>query len=133
MLYAKKNSGQAMLLTVLALGGTILGATTIAGLLMVYQIRQATDLANSQKAIFVADAGAEWGLYQFFKGVYPAPVFSNGATLNATCLSTNCLDSRSPGVSCADPSVAVIKSIGKANQSQRAFCTLVGTATTTYP
>jgi len=53
-----------MLLTVLALGGTILGATTIAGVLMIYQIRQATDLQQSNKAIFAADAAIEWGNYQ---------------------------------------------------------------------
>lgn len=58
-------SGQVMVLTVLALGGTLLGLTGIAGLLMVYQIRQATDLANSSKAIFAADAGIEWALYDF--------------------------------------------------------------------
>ncbi len=61
------QKGQAMLVTVLALSGTILGATTIAGLLMLYQIRQSTDAVNSAKAVFAADAGMEWGLYKFFK------------------------------------------------------------------
>lgn len=55
-----------MILTVLALGGAILGATTIAGLLMLYQIRQTTDLANSGKAVYAADAGIEWTLYNWF-------------------------------------------------------------------
>src|SRR3989338_10873566 len=63
----KNMRGQIMLLTVLALSGTILGATTIAGLLMVYQIRQSNDIVNSTKAIFAADAGLEWRLYKFFK------------------------------------------------------------------
>jgi hypothetical protein len=53
------RDGQAMLLTVLALGGTLLGATTIAGLLMIYQIRQNSDIRDSTKAIFAADAGIE--------------------------------------------------------------------------
>ncbi len=34
-----------MILAVLALGGTMLGATAIAGFLMLYQIRQSTDFA----------------------------------------------------------------------------------------
>lgn len=57
-----------MLITVLAISGTILGATTIAGLLTLYQIRQSTDIVNSTKAIFAADSGLEWRLYKFFKG-----------------------------------------------------------------
>jgi hypothetical protein len=63
----KAQKGQVMLITVLALSGTILGATAIAGLLMLYQIRQTTDAANSAKAIYAADSGIEWRLYRFFK------------------------------------------------------------------
>ena len=89
--------GQIMLLTVLALSGTILGATTIAGLLMVYQIRQSNDIVNSTKAIFAADAGLEWRLYKFFKfdsqtcldcpagGVCPQPDFGNSASFQSSC------------------------------------------------
>lgn len=54
-----------MLLTVLVLSGTILGTTTIAGLLTLYQIRQSTDIINSGKAIFAADAGLECEFYRF--------------------------------------------------------------------
>ena len=39
------RSGQVMIITILALGGTLLGATTVAGLLTLYQIRNSTDLA----------------------------------------------------------------------------------------
>ena len=89
--------GQIMLLTVLALSGTILGATTIAGLLIVYQIRQSSDIVNSTKAIFAADAGLEWRLYKFFKfdsqackdcpdgGACPQPSFGNGVSLQTAC------------------------------------------------
>jgi len=59
--------GQVMLVTILALSGTILGATTIAGLLMLYQIRQSADAGNSAKAIYAADAGLERQLYELFK------------------------------------------------------------------
>jgi hypothetical protein len=66
---AKRNDarrGQAMLLATLALGGAILGATTIAGLLMLYQIRATTDSEHSAQAIFAADSGVEWTLYDFY-------------------------------------------------------------------
>ncbi len=55
-----------MLLSILALGGAILGATTIAGVLMLYQIRATTDTQNSAKAIFAADAGTEWTLFDYY-------------------------------------------------------------------
>ena len=66
-----------MLLTVLIVSGTILGATTIAGLLMLYQIRQATNFSQSLQALFAADTGLEWKLYQSFVDPdYPAPAMS---------------------------------------------------------
>lgn len=86
-----------MLITVLVLSGTLLGATAIAGLLMLYQIRQTSDVINSTKAIFAADAGMEWRLYKFFKAdnqtckdcpdgaACPQPVFTNGASFQSTC------------------------------------------------
>lgn len=97
---ASASSGQVMLVTVLAMSGTLLGATAIAGYLMLNQIRQTTDVVNSTKAIFAADAGLEWRLYKFFKadgqvcmdcpdgGQCPAPVMTNGSTLEATCTSS---------------------------------------------
>lgn len=92
-----KNSGQVMLMAVLALSGTILGVSAIAGLLMLNQIRQSNDIVNSNKAIFAADSGIEWRLYKFFKadnqtcqecpagGACPEPSFKNGAVFQATC------------------------------------------------
>lgn len=71
------TKGQVMLLTVLIVSGTILGATTIAGLLMVYQMRQATNFGESLQALFAADTGLEWQLYRKFqKSDYPEPVLS---------------------------------------------------------
>ena len=46
-------------MSVMMLGGILLSATAIAGLLMKYQIRQTNDAANSAKALFAADAGLE--------------------------------------------------------------------------
>jgi hypothetical protein len=109
----RKRRGQAMLLTLLALGGTLFGATTIAGMLVVYQIRQSGDAGNSAKAIFAADAGIEWGLYQFFKdGDAPRPEFQNDATFTLTC---------TPDESCASSSTAQIKSLGLTKNVARAL------------
>lgn len=131
------REGQVMILTVLALGGAILGATTIAGLLMLYQIRQATDLANSGKAIYAADAGLEWTLYNWFcgpatKSPCPAPSQQvwNSKTLplgnNATAeVSQYCFDSLGAQISPCDDSTnassTTFKSLGSSGNSSRAF------------
>jgi len=79
-----------MLLTVLVIGGVLLGASSIAGLLMVYQIRQASDVTNSTKAIFAADSGVEWELYRMFVNpAYQKPEMSNGATISTTVNGTS--------------------------------------------
>ncbi len=129
------TSGQVMILTVLAMGGAILGATTIAGLLMLYQIRQTTDLANSGKAIYAADAGLEWSLYNWFcvnnpnKIPCPAPsqmawnsgemALSNGAKVVVSQL---CFDINSAVIPCAlNASSTTFKSVGTSGNSSRAF------------
>lgn len=124
------RGGQVIVLTVMILGGTLLGAASIAGLLMLYQIRQATDLGNSGKAIFAADAGIEWALYEHFhpgnnmlfqanRGTPPdaryTAEFSNGARGQVSCYKgTN-------EVSCANPEIDSIKSIGSSGNTSRAF------------
>lgn len=109
-----------MVLTILALGGAILIGTTAAGLLVVYQIRQSADLASSAKAVFAADSGIEWGLYQHKTGssapLSALPSFSNGATVIVRCS-----DGSRAEVSCTDDSVAFIRAIGKFGDVNRAF------------
>ncbi|MDP3052353.1 MAG: hypothetical protein Q8N22_00100, partial [bacterium] len=101
---SNRKGGQVMLLTVLILGSAILSASTIAGYLMTLKIRASSDIANSAKAIFAADAGVEWELYKLFKDSnYPKPSLSN----NANFTSSN--------------DGAVIKSIGRSGNSFRAF------------
>jgi hypothetical protein len=100
MLMKKTNqkNGQSMLIAVLAFSGAILGATTIAGLLMLYQIRATRDLGNSAKAIFAADAGVEWALFDFYcdatsssrcmgaqREQEPVGALGNDATVQVTC------------------------------------------------
>ncbi|KKW45497.1 MAG: hypothetical protein A3A43_00770 [Candidatus Liptonbacteria bacterium RIFCSPLOWO2_01_FULL_56_20] len=108
-----------MILAVLALGGAILGATTIAGLLMVYEVRQASDLNNSAKAVFAADAGIEWGLYQFFNpsSTNPRPTFGNNATSTTSCYDAG--DALLPD--CRDEAVSTIRARGSAGNVSRAF------------
>lgn len=132
-----------MLITVLSLGGAILGATTVAGLLTLYQIRATTDTENSAKAIFAADAGVEWALFNHYciaagrcPGVgngtdYTKPTFSgSGATMQVDCYD-NYLASGATST-CSNPSVVAAISSGIANGSERAF--FVGIAnSTTYP
>jgi len=110
--------GQLLLITVLTLGGTILGATTIAGLLLTYQIRQASDLASSGRAIYAADTGIEWGLFRFFRPgqSHLAPAFGNGATYSATCINDIGLT-----VDCSNSSTTIIRAVGSAGNVKRAF------------
>src|SRR3989338_6054344 len=78
------SGGQVMLLSMLILGGILLGASTLAGLLMLYQIRQTSNASLSAQAIFAADTGIEWGLYCVVKikpldcASVPKPVMTNG-------------------------------------------------------
>jgi len=93
-----------MLLTVVIIGGLILSASSIAGLMMVYQIRQTNDVINAAKAIFAADSGIEWELYRMFKDPnYPKPPMTNQADFTTTVNSTSS-----------------IKSVGNSNRSSRA-------------
>lgn len=133
-----------MLIAVLSLGGAILGATTVAGLLTLYQIRATTDTANSAKAIFAADAGVEWVLFNHYCETtspprcslvlgtdYAMPVFANGASTTANCYDS--YDTSGTSTYCSDPGVESAISAGIANESERAFFLGVSDSTTTYP
>jgi len=95
-----------MLLTVLVLSGTVLAVTTVAGILMVYQIRQTTNIVNSAKAIFAADTGLEWELYRLNKNSsYAKPTLSNRSNFDTTVSADK----------------KQIKSVGSAGDVKRAF------------
>jgi hypothetical protein len=113
-----------MVLTVLALGGTILGATTIAGLLMLYQLRQTSDLASSAKAITAADAGMEWAFYNLFcKGdtTKPCPAPEPGPFVNGATVVVSCYDGAGEDVACDSDNMRSIRSVGSAGNASRAF------------
>ncbi len=69
-----------MIMVVVMIGGLLLAATAIAGLLTVYQIQQSNDAVSSAQAFFAADAALEWQLANYNKN-YNTPIsFTNGAT-----------------------------------------------------
>ena len=97
-----------MLLTVLVLSSTLLSVALIAGLLMLFQIRQAGDATNSAKAVFAADSGIEWWFYNA-KGLVPSintssVAFNNGQSFEIINLGSG-----------------KAKVIGQAGNSKRAF------------
>jgi hypothetical protein len=137
------RSGQAMLIAVLSMGGAILGATTVAGFLMLYQIRATTDSENSAKALFAADAGVEWTLFDYYCNStnppaqcpatggmdVPSTTFSNGASFVAECSDIN-----GNPTACSDASDTVSAiTIGTSMNSRRAFALGLSTATSTNP
>jgi len=125
-----------MLLTVLTLGGTLLGATTIAGLLMVYQVRQGTDLSQSAKSIFAADAGIEWSIYNVVCDTVgpvngkPCPIsdapptFTNGASVAVTCRDDTGAEIHGAdgAANCNSSSTVSVRSLGRFGNTARAFC-----------
>ncbi len=129
-----------MLLATFALGGAILGATTIAGLLMLYQIRATTDSEHSAQAIFAADSGTEWALYDYYcnldglcSGEQALPGAS-GVLGNGASTSIQCFDASSGATLCSSTSTAAY-AIAKGNSltSRRAFYLDLANATATLP
>ena len=112
-----------MLLSILTLGAVMLGATAVSGFLVVYQIRMTSDIADSTKAIFAADAGIDWANYQFARATSSEqvvsskkPVFTNGASFT-----TVCYDSSLREMTCKSTAVSAIRSSGRSGASYRSF------------
>lgn len=80
----QKQSGIALLLTVIILSIVTLIAVLIANIVIV-QLKLAKDIDDSQAAVYAADSGIEWQLYQIKKGiVVSSPVMLNGAVIETT-------------------------------------------------
>jgi hypothetical protein len=102
-----------MVMLVMILGATMLGVSTVAGFITVQKIRTATDITDSAKAIYAADAGIERCLYEKFGAdaepdatcnFAPGEIqLSNGAQVEVTETGN------------------LVKSIGNASRSYRAF------------
>ncbi|MCX6813275.1 MAG: hypothetical protein NTV77_02190 [Candidatus Azambacteria bacterium] len=84
MTFNNNQKGIALLLTVIIISIVLLIATLIANV-VVTQLKLAGDINDSATAIYAADSGVEWQLYQIRNGVsVPAPAISNGATVSVT-------------------------------------------------
>ncbi len=125
----RKRKGQAMLIAILTLGGAILGATSLAGLLMVYQIRSTTDSENSAKAIFAADSGINWAIYDNYQGSTPPLTFFD----SAVTVSTTCYGANDATTTCDNASVSYVIAKGTSLNSSRAFLLSFTAGSTTYP
>ncbi|MDP3947140.1 MAG: hypothetical protein Q8Q41_00415 [bacterium] len=113
-----------MLLSMLIMGGILLGASTLAGLLMLYQIRAASNAGQSAQAIFAADTGIEWELYKALKDPgYPKPMMSNGTSFTTSYI---------PATS-TPPDSESVRSIGTGGRTSRAFEIFFEGATSTLP
>ena len=107
-----------MLLSVLLISSAVLGAATIAGLLVVFQLRQTADAESSAQSVFAADAGIERSLYEKYRG---------GGCVEGMIISADEGDFTIPnrtidykvifsGVGCT-----AVKSAGRSGRSARAF------------
>ena len=106
-----QNSGQIMLLSIVIIGTSILVVSIVAGYLMVQRLRFSSNMVDSAKAVFAADAGIECELYNV----------SNPGAFN--CNDSNVLNFDDPLVSVQTTSdmVSYVKSTGTSNKSKRAF------------
>ncbi len=140
--HSRGRDGQAMLIAILTLGGAILGATSLAGLLLLYQIRSTTDTENSAKAIFAADTGANWALYTYFnspqQGTGPG-INKNGALDDDESVAITCYAADGATLAACDDqdnnpattSYAIAE--GLSGGARRAFWLGLATATGTVP
>ena len=124
------KKGQLMIVTVLLLGGVVMSAASLLGFLIVYKLRQATDIADSAKAVFASDAGREWELWQALKlgsrlGSSGCPNFTNKAGFET-----------SVSIGDDDRTLYIISS-GRASKNIRVWAWIWGandiTPTSTYP
>ncbi len=85
----KQNTAQngiALLLTIIILSVVTLIAILIVNIVIV-QLKLAKDIDDSQAAIYAADSGVEWQLYQTRKSASVAsPMMLNGATVETTVI-----------------------------------------------
>ena len=61
------QQGQAMILTVLVLSSTVLSLSAIGSYLMMIRLRVSSNIVNTTKAIYIADAGIECEAYNQLK------------------------------------------------------------------
>ncbi|KKS44830.1 hypothetical protein A2567_02310 [Candidatus Azambacteria bacterium RIFOXYD1_FULL_42_11] len=79
-----KETGITLLFTMIILAFVLLTAVLIVDIVIV-QLKLSGDINDSLVAIYAADSGVEWQLYQIRKGQsIPSPIFVNGAAVETT-------------------------------------------------
>ncbi|PIR88845.1 MAG: hypothetical protein COU09_00250 [Candidatus Harrisonbacteria bacterium CG10_big_fil_rev_8_21_14_0_10_44_23] len=111
----RHSSGQVMLMTTVVISATLLAATTLAGVLMISQLRQTANVEQSTRGIFAADAGLEYELYRFYqdKCSESSPSLANEAVVETQ-------------VSGGEGTNVVIRSQGSYGRAIRAFSLNLG-------
>lgn len=125
-----------MIFATIAIGGTVLAAATIAGLLVLYQLRQAGDFSSSAVAIFAADAGTEFGLYNFYQSTSTKQESTLTLSNTDTGLALDCLDDAGDVVGCGivgNTSATLLRTLGTYRGTTRAFLLQLDVATSTFP
>lgn len=115
-----QNSGQVMLLSIVIIGTSILVVSIVAGYLMVQRLRFSSNMADSAKAVFAADAGIECELYNIFKA--DPDIVCNDLSfdaLNALTAKTETI--KNFFINPLGETIYYIKSTGTFNKSKRAF------------
>lgn len=82
------QKGIALLLSIIILAIVILITVLIAAIVAM-QLKLASDINDSAAAIYAADSGVEWQLYQIRQGAsVSSPAMSNGATIEMVVTGT---------------------------------------------
>jgi Tfp pilus assembly protein PilX len=88
--HINKQNGQVLLITVLIMMSTFALAIAIGGMVL-YELRSMVNTNESVKAIYAAESGIEWKLYQANKGNASAPEMDNGTNYECPDTCTNCI------------------------------------------
>ncbi len=123
MIKKSKQEGQVLLLTVLLLSGAILSATTLAAIMVLYQLRQSADTSGSAKAIYAADSGIECTLFNKFRCTAISPNCPSITTVARDCGDINPVTLNNGAVykTVVSGGGNVVTSIGKSGRAARAF------------
>jgi len=104
-----------MLLSVLVISSAVLAATSLSGLIVLSQLRQAADAQSSAQAVFAADAGIECALYRNYKD----NAYFCGEQNNPRPVNPN--EDEPSFIAEFEIGDVGVKSLGKSGRSARAF------------
>lgn len=114
-----------MLITVMLITSAILSATSISALIILFQLKQVSDIKASTQAIFAADSGLECLLYERVKG---GEVYSNcgkgaadGTGGTEIVLTNDSYPEYRASYTVIDEGGGLFKSIGRSAKAARAF------------